>query len=69
MGIAEGALFVSGAAVIITVLKTKPWVKANGSSDGTCPLHGTLVEDIREIKEDVKTLIREVAGMKSGRGI
>jgi hypothetical protein len=67
LGIGEAGIAISAGAVIITVLRVKPWVKSNGN--GTCPLHGDLVEDIREIKQDVKELIKGVAKMEAGRNI
>lgn len=62
LGIGIAGLAVSTAAVVITAIK----VKANGNGNGAgkvCPMHQTLVDDIREIKDDVKALIKEVAAM------
>ena len=69
LGIGEAGIAISAGAVIITVLRTKPWVKQNGNGNGVCSLHGTLVDDIVEIKKDVKELIKGVARMESGRNI
>ena len=57
-GIAIVGLAIPAGALGITALK----VKINGKSNhDVCPLHTTLTEDIREIKDDVKALIKEVA--------
>jgi len=65
-GIMIAGLAIPTAAVTITAIK----VRSNGNGNGkVCSLHDTLVEDIREIKKDVKELIRGVAKMESGRNI
>jgi hypothetical protein len=51
-GIAIAGLFMSAAAVLIKVI---------GNRKGTCLLHDSLAEDIREIKDDIKDLIKQVA--------
>jgi hypothetical protein len=59
-GIAIVGIAIPTAAVTITAIKSK----SNGNGNGkVCSLHGTLVEDIKEIKDDVKALIKEVAAM------
>jgi len=60
-GIAIVGISIPGAALGITFIRSR----TNGHSE-TCPLHSTLTEDIREIKDDVKALIKEVASF-SGR--
>lgn len=63
-GIAIVGIAIPTAAVTITAIKSR----SNGNGNGkVCSLHGTLVEDIREIKDDVKELIKGVAKMESGR--
>jgi hypothetical protein len=65
-GIAIVGIALPMAAVTITAIKSR----TNGNGNGkVCSLHDTLVEDIREIKKDVKELIRGVAKMESGRNI
>jgi hypothetical protein len=61
-GIAIVGIAIPTAAVTITAIRSRS--NGNGNGNGkVCSLHGTLVEDIKEIKDDVKALIKEVAAM------
>lgn len=72
IGIGEGALFVSIAAVIITVLRTKPWIKPTEivNFPETCSKHSgieaklTFLQDIgEETRDDVKRILIKIGGV------
>lgn len=70
MGIGEGALFVSIAAVAITILKTKPWVKEQYTFPETCSKHSGIetklnfLQDIsEETRDDVKKILGKIGGV------
>ena len=71
IGIGEGALFVSIAAVIITILTTKPWIKAVESNTfETCSKHSGIeiklnfLQDItEETRDDVKKILVKIGGV------
>ena len=71
IGLADGALFVSIAAVMITVLRTKPWIKTyHQQTTEVCSRHSgietklTFLQDIaEETKDDVKKILIKIGGI------
>lgn len=66
LGIGEAGIAISAGAVIITVLKTKPWTKSNGNGKLTCDLHSGieatlkyLTDGMDEVREDIKELLKK----------
>jgi hypothetical protein len=72
VGLGEGALFISIAAVIITILRTKPWIKQPivFNAQETCSKHSgietklTFLQDItEETRDDVKKILVKIGGV------
>ena len=72
LGIGEAGIAISAGAVIITVLRTKPWVKQNGNGNinGVCGLHSGieatlkyLVDKADEAGEDIKKILGKIGGV------